>query len=59
MTKLYCAECGAEIKDSYMKIGDNFLQVNYFDAPDESDNIFCSEECILMSLSILDVEVED
>lgn len=52
---IYCAECGKEIEDSYLMIGDNFLQVKYFDSSD--DNIFCSEDCLTESLSVLSVEV--
>jgi len=51
---IYCAMCTKEIKkgDFYWHIGDNFLQANYFDA--DIDNIFCSEECILESLTAIE-----
>lgn len=51
-----CANCGTEIdvkKDGYLMIGDNFLQVKYFEEQDGSDNIFCSENCICQSLSVM------
>ncbi len=41
------------IEGTYLKVGDNFLQVKYFENDDE--NIFCSEECLLRSLSVLTV----
>lgn len=56
--KVYCAECGNEIEDDYYTIGDDFLKVRYFEEPDGSDNIFCSEDCLLESLSVMNVEVE-
>ena len=64
--KLYCACCGKEIGDTtydvtsergYYKVLDNYLQVNYFDS--EEDNIFCSEECVLKSLSVEFIYLED
>lgn len=57
--KLYCACCGKEIGDTtydatskrgYYKVLDNYLQVKYFDS--NEDNVFCSEECVLKSLSV-------
>lgn len=56
--KIYCAECGNEIEDDYYTIGDDFLKVRYFEEQDGSDNIFCSADCLLESLSVMNVEVE-
>ena len=55
---LYCAECGAELKGYYYIVGDNYLQVKYFDCPEGSDNMFCSQNCMCESLSVLTVDVE-
>lgn len=55
MSEKYCANCGMEIEGSYLKIGDNFLQVKYFD-DEETENIFCSETCLCRSLSMLEVD---
>lgn len=41
-----CAECHAEIKESYFTIRDNFLQMNFFEEQYGSDNIFCSYDCL-------------
>lgn len=51
-----CAECGKDIDpdDTYYIVGDNYLQRNYFDDPDGKDNIFCSKDCLLRSLSVLE-----
>ncbi|KRM18452.1 hypothetical protein FD31_GL000999 [Companilactobacillus nantensis DSM 16982] len=56
--KIYCAECGIEIEDDYYTVGDDFLKTRYFEEQDGSDNIFCSEECLLTSLSVMSYEVE-
>lgn len=50
--ELKCAECGDVIEDFYYTIGDNFLQVKYFEEQDGSDNIFCSQDCICSNLSV-------
>lgn len=64
--KLYCAQCGKEIlskeeeplgEGGYYKVLDNYLQVNYFDS--NEDNVFCSEECVLKSLSVEFIYLED
>ena len=64
--KLYCACCGKEIGDTtydatsergYYKVLDNYLQIKYFDS--DEDNIFCSEECVLKSLSVEFIYLED
>ena len=54
---MVCANCGEELKDSYIKVGDNFLQAKYFDS--EEDNRFCSSECLAESLSCIDVPVDN
>lgn len=59
MKKKCCAECGKEITDSYLMVGDNFLQVKYFEEQDGSDNCFCSKSCLCEALSVIEVEVED
>ena len=48
--KLYCANCGCEIEDYYLKVCDNYLQVKYFDS--EDDNVFCSDECLKEALTV-------
>lgn len=49
----YCAECGVECTDEYYMVGDNYLQVKYFDSDD--CNVFCSKDCLCRSLSVLNV----
>lgn len=56
---LYCANCGKEIEDEYVMVGDNYLQVNYFDEYDGSDNIFCNTGCMASSLSVMHISKED
>lgn len=55
MKNLYCAKCGKEIKtnEEYYFVGDNYLQAKYFDAPDGSDNIFCSKDCLCKALTVM------
>lgn len=48
MKDLICSNCNLEIKESYYKCLDNFLQVKYFDS--EEDNIFCSKNCFCSAL---------
>lgn len=50
-----CSYCGKLIEGEYLKIGDNFLLVHYFDS--EQDNIFCCEHCIACALSVLEVDL--
>lgn len=50
-----CAYCGLDIEGSYLKIGDNYLQVKYFD-DEETENIFCSKDCLCSALSVLEVD---
>ena len=52
-SKRHCAVCGKEI-DEYLKIGDNYLQIKYFDE-EEIENVFCSEKCLCESLSVIRV----
>jgi len=49
---LECAECGREIDDDYVSYMDNFLQREYFNEEDGSDNIFCSVECAATALML-------
>lgn len=53
-----CAVCGMEIHtgQTYLKVCDNFLQVKFFEAEDESDNVFCSDECLKTALSVMEIE---
>ena len=50
-----CAQCGNEIpfETPYYMVGDNFLQTKYFDS--ESDNIFCSQNCLCEALSVIEI----
>lgn len=50
----YCAQCGNAIEGNYYMVGDNFLQIRYFD--DNKSNVFCSTECLCKSLSVLEVD---
>ena len=56
-----CSVCGKEIDvgESYLKVCDNFLQRKYFEAEDESDNVFCSDECLKSALTVMEVEVPE
>jgi hypothetical protein len=58
---VYCAQCGNEITqaEEYWTVGDNFLQVKYFDEQDGSDNIFCSDTCLLNHISASSHSFED
>lgn len=56
---LYCAECGKEIEETYVMIGDNYLQANYFEEQDGSDNIFCDSGCMASALSCQYISKED
>ena len=51
--KKYCAVCGISIDNDYYIVGDNYLQVKYFD--DEENNMFCSKDCLCKSLSVLNI----
>lgn len=50
-----CAKCKKEIEKSYLMVGDNYLQVKYFDS--DEDNVFCSKECLCEYLSVMEVEL--
>lgn len=56
-----CAVCGGEIPtgQTYLKVCDNFLQVRFFEEEDESDNVFCSDECLKKALSVMEVKNEN
>lgn len=56
---LYCANCNKPITGDYLMIGDNYLQVKYFDDPSGKDNVFCSEDCLMQSISVIDCNVND
>lgn len=45
--------------DSYFMVQDNFLQVKYFDEPDGSDNVFCSQEFLCIALSVEQIYIEE
>ena len=55
--QLECAHCKCDIKDNYFMVGDNYLQVKYFEELDGSDNIFCSKDCLCESLSVMEMEL--
>ena len=48
-----CSCCGKQIQGNYYIIGDNWLQVNYFE---NTDNTFCSKDCIIKYLSVLEID---
>ena len=54
-----CAVCGKEIPcgETYLKVCDNYLQVKFFEELDESDNAFCSNECLKKALSVMEFKV--
>lgn len=54
-----CAYCGNEIHDEYVMVGDNYLQANFFDEQDGSDNIFCDSGCLAGALSYQSISKED
>lgn len=54
-----CAYCGHEITESYFMVGDNFLQLKYFEDPDGQDNVFCSKDCLCEALSVVERGVAD
>jgi len=51
-----CANCGKEIHRDYYIVGDNWLQVKFFD--DEDCNVFCSKDCLCEALSVLSVDIK-
>lgn len=56
LNKKYCSYCGKPITDNFLRIGDSFLVVNYFDTA--ADNLFCSEHCLVCSLSTFEITQE-
>lgn len=52
-----CANCGLDIEGDYLKIGDNFIQITFFD-DEENDNVFCSKDCLCTFISVLEVDEE-
>jgi len=40
-------------------LGDNYLQANFFDEQDGSDNIFCDSGCLAGALSYQSISKED
>lgn len=55
---MICAECGCDIQngETYYKVKDNYLLVNYFDTDEAS--IFCSQDCLCKAISA-DMEICD
>lgn len=53
MNNLTCNNCSKEIKDTYYKCLDNFLQVKYFDS--DEYNVFCSERCFSRALFLTEI----
>lgn len=53
MATKICAQCQKEIAEGedYFMVGDNYLQVNYFE--NNELNVFCSESCLMESLSVI------
>lgn len=49
---ILCACCNKQIEFEYLIVGDNYLQIKYFEEEDGSDNIFCSDECLKETLSV-------
>lgn len=51
-----CAECRCDIPkgETYYKVKDNYLLVNYFDTDEGS--IFCSQDCLCQAISA-DMEI--
>lgn len=56
---IYCANCEKifDEDDEVISVGDNFLTIKYFDSIE--DNIFCSPECLMESLSVIYSNVSD
>ena len=58
MSKKYthCYACGRELDERFYTYRAYYLQRNYFDEPDGSDNAFCSERCALSALLCWEVD---
>lgn len=56
-----CSVCGREIPEgeTYLKVCDNFLQARFFEEEDESDNVFCSDLCLMDALTVKRLEVRN
>lgn len=56
-----CANCGCEIPkgEPWYKCLDNYLQVKYFEDPEEKDNVFCSQSCFCESLMLEEIWDEE
>lgn len=57
--KVLCACCNKQIEDEFLTVGDNYLQIKYFEEEDGSDNIFCSDECLKETLSVQTFDVKE
>ena len=59
MAERICANCGLPITETERRLRcrDNYLISKYFDS--EENNIFCSESCLLESLSVEEYANED
>lgn len=55
MNTKICAQCGEEIPfgEPYFKVGDNFLQLKYFET--DELNRFCSQNCLCEYLSVIEI----
>lgn len=53
---MICANCGCDIPkgETYYKVKDNYLLVNYFDT--DEDSVFCSQDCLCEAISA-DLEI--
>ena len=52
---IICAQCGEKIPfgEPYFKVGDNFLQLKYFET--DELNRFCSQNCLCEYLSVIEI----
>lgn len=57
--KKYCAHCNTELEKRCFKVLENFLQVKFYTDPKGEDNMFCSEECILKSLFVEEIDFDE
>ena len=53
---MMCANCGCDSPkgETYYKVKDNYLLVNYFDT--DEDSVFCSQDCLCDAISA-DLEI--
>jgi hypothetical protein len=54
-----CVQCGEELTKEYYKCLDNFMQVKYFEADDQSDNVFCSHDCFARYMDLERIEIKE